>query len=160
MTMRHACNLWRAARVSSGLRGIGENCRGAALVEAAIVLPVFILTIFGIIATGLLVWTQLSLNYAVAQAARCAAIDNDHCGDPTAIKQHAADALGRPPSIPNLTTSNFTVVTATPSCGNGNKQVTASYSFAPLVQPLLPWLQPLAPYSSLTLQATACYKTS
>ncbi|MBV9202662.1 MAG: pilus assembly protein [Alphaproteobacteria bacterium] len=155
MTSR-ARNLSRAAGALSRPRGVIENCRGAALVEAAFVLPVFVLMIFGIIATGLLMWTQLSLNYAVAQAARCAAINNT-CNTNAQIQQYALNLVSL---IPNLTISNFTVVTATPSCGNGNKQVEASYNFAPMVQPLLPWLKPLVPYSSLTLQATACYKTS
>jgi hypothetical protein len=119
------------------------------LVEAAIVLPVFVTIIFGIIETGLLIWTQLSLNYAVAQAARCAAINNNLCGNPVAIQSYARQQV---PIIPNLTTSNFAVVTAAPSCGNGNKQVSVSYPFVSMIPPLVPY--------SLTLQATACYKTS
>lgn len=154
MTSGHPRNLRQAAGAPNGLRRIIENCRGATLVEAAIVLPVFVMIVFGIIATGLLMWTQLSLDYAVAVLARCAAINNASCGSNGLIQTYAQQ--NKLPLIQNVTIS----FPSPPSCGNGNKQITASYNFASMVQPLLPWLQPLVPYSSLTLQATACYKTS
>ena len=56
------------------LKQIGDDTRGAAMVEFAIALPLFTSLIFGLIWLGLLMWTQFSLQRSVELAARCATI--------------------------------------------------------------------------------------
>src|ERR1700730_10822552 len=54
MTTSHTRQMRRVCCASNGLRGVIESCRGAALVEAAIILPFFVTIPLGILETGLL----------------------------------------------------------------------------------------------------------
>jgi Flp pilus assembly protein TadG len=68
---------------------------GAALVEYALVLPALLALVFGLMQLGGMAWTQEALNYAVQEAARCAVVRPDICGDPGSVQQYAASqALG------------------------------------------------------------------
>jgi Flp pilus assembly protein TadG len=134
-------------------RGIAERVghliadrRGAALAETAIVMPVFVLLIFGVIESGLLMFAQISLDNAVGAAARCAAINTNICGTPAAIKNYA---LSQTVGLPHVAVANFTP--SNPICNNGSTQVSASYNFTSLVGTLVPYI------SSLTLTAAAQY---
>jgi Flp pilus assembly protein TadG len=134
-------------------RKAARDCRGAAAVEAAIAIPILLVLIFGVIEVGFMFWTQVSLNFAVEQAARCGAVSqptSTTCGtnSPATIKSYAvAQAVG----IPNLTAANFTVYTNNAAaCGSG-VQVSASYDFTSVVSTLVPY--------SLTISATSCYPT-
>jgi Flp pilus assembly protein TadG len=121
-------------------RWIGE--RGAAAVEFAVILPILLLCVLGLIEFARAIWTQASLDYAVQAAARCAAVDSIACGTDVAIQNYAASkAPGLSFGAP---TSTFAV--ARPSCG---VQVTATLPFDFLLPALLPYSQ--------TLHATACY---
>ena len=130
-------------------RGIAERVghliadrRGAALAETAIVIPVFVLLIFGVIESGLLMFAQLSLDNAVGAAARCAAVNPNLCGTRALTETYAlSQTVGLPP------VANFTAQ----QCNNGSTQVSASYNFTSLVGTLVPYL------SSLTLTAAAQY---
>jgi Flp pilus assembly protein TadG len=139
------------ARVSA--RNVAQDCRGASAVEAAIALPILLVLIFGVIEVGFMLWTQVSLNFAVEQAARCGALNYGVpkatiCKTAATIQSFAvAQAVG----IPNLTTANFTVHTnGAAVCGSGT-QVAASYNFQSMVQSLVPY--------TLTISATSCYPT-
>jgi Flp pilus assembly pilin Flp len=51
------------------------SCRkGATAVEFAMIAPVFLMMLLGIIEFAFQMWTRVSLDYAIAQAARCYAI--------------------------------------------------------------------------------------
>jgi Flp pilus assembly protein TadG len=115
-------------------------------VELAVALPILLLLIVGVIEVSFMMWTQLSLNYAVEQAARCGALNTTACNTSAKIQSYAAaQAFG----IPDLTTANFTVSQAgATACGTG-AQVTASYDFESMVMGILPY--------SLTIRATSCY---
>jgi Flp pilus assembly protein TadG len=68
---------------------------GAALVEYVLVLPALLALTFGLMQLGGMAWTQEALNYAVQEAARCAIVRPDLCGNPGDIQQYAASqALG------------------------------------------------------------------
>jgi Flp pilus assembly protein TadG len=54
-----------ARRVRVGARKAAKDCRGATAVEMAIALPVLLLLIFGVMEVGFMMWTQISLTYAV-----------------------------------------------------------------------------------------------
>jgi Flp pilus assembly protein TadG len=120
---------------------IWRDERGATALEFAILAPVFFLIIFGIIAFGLLFWTQVGLQHGAAMAARCASNNTTLCpnGNPSAVTNYAMQqALGL-----SLPASTFTY--STPACGN---QVSASLAF------VFPDILNLRP---LTLTAQACF---
>ena len=129
--MRH---LFQVGGWAAPLRVLGRERRGSTAVEMALVAPVFLAFILGIMQFGYALWLQNALNYSVAAAARCASL-----GCSADIAGYAADVAGA-----GLASSVFTLSTA--SCGN---QVTASYA--------LPLSIPLVNSTSMTLTAQACY---
>jgi Flp pilus assembly protein TadG len=93
---------------------------GATAVEFAIIFPVFVLFVFGIIQFGLVLWTKFALQHATAEAARCATVNGTLCGTASGVQAYAATqayGLKFPSSVFNVTTS---------TCGN---QVIADYTF-------------------------------
>lgn len=113
---------------------------GAVTIEYALILPVLLVMVLGIIDVGRLLWTQTTLERAVEAASRCAAINTTLCGTTAKIQNYAVtQAYGL-----TVTTSVFTV--STPVCG---VTVQASFPFRLIV----PWLA----RTSLTLTATSCY---
>lgn len=93
--------------------------RGAALLEFALVLPVLVLFIFGIVEFGRAYNARIELTSAVREGARAGALG----GDPVATTRNAA---------PGLTASQIqvasTVCPAVP-VANDNVSVTATYPF-------------------------------
>ncbi len=122
------------------LRHLRSNTKGGALLEYALLLPVFLLILVGITQLGQILWTQAALQHAVDMAARCASVNTVSCGTPAQIQAYAiTQAYGVP--LPNNT---FTA-SAQP-CGN---QVVAAYPFA--------FETSLFPVASISLSARACY---
>jgi Flp pilus assembly protein TadG len=148
-----ALRLALACRARVGVRNVAQDCRGASAVEAAIALPILLVLIVGVIEVGFMLWTQVSLNFAVEQAARCGAL-NFGVNNATICKTAAtiqSFAVAQAVGIPGLTTANFTVHTSGAAvCGSGT-QVAASYNFQSMVQSLVPY--------TLTISATSCYPT-
>jgi Flp pilus assembly protein TadG len=115
----------------SGGRRLGRlwRCRtGGTAVEFAFVAPALLLLLLGIMEVGRLFWCDASLNYAVQQAARCAALQapNSPCPDQASIQANARQAY------PQLATATFTVDQKAP-CG---VQVSGQLTYAFLVWPL------------------------
>jgi len=101
-----------------------SNTSGAAAVEFALLVPVLILFLFGIIECGRILWTENALQFAVERAARCAAINTTTCGNAVQIQTYAATQMyGQ-----SVSSSIFSSSSA--SCGN---LVTASLPFTALV---------------------------
>ena len=121
--------------------------RGAAAIEFAIILPVLLLFLLGIMDIGRLLWTFTTLHRASDAAARCAAIQAPGCTTSSGTQSYAvAQAWGL--TVP---TSVFTVSTL--ACGT---QVAASYIFTLVI----PWFYVVPPFgnpNSITLTATSCY---
>lgn len=118
--------------------------RGATTVEYALVLPMLLLFVLGIMDTGRLLWAYTTLYRAAEAAARCAAVNTADCGTTTQIKNRAvAEAWGL-----NVNASAFTV--STQACG---VQVRANHDFTFVI----PGLDGIAPLGTITLSATACY---
>ena len=67
--------IWRLWRAQSG----------ATALEYALVLPMLLLFIIGIIDVSRLLWTYTTLTRATEAAARCGAVDKTNCGTITAI---------------------------------------------------------------------------
>lgn len=120
-------------------RGFGGE-RGVTAIEYALLLPVVLVFVFGIIDAGRAVWTQATLDNAAEAAARCGAVDVVKCGTTASIQAYAVDRAGGMTLLPTV----FTVTSAT--CGN---KVTASLPLGLT----LPWNGS----SSITLKSTACF---
>lgn len=114
---------------------------GATAAEFAIISPVLLAFLLGIIGCGQMLWTQNTLQYAVEQAARCAAIAPSTCGTSAQIQSYA---VSKAPGLSGLTTNAFAVGSA--SCG---KTVSASLPYA--------ILKPIS--ISVTLNAFSCRPT-
>ncbi len=117
---------------------------GAAAIEYALILPVLLLCIFGLMDTARLIWCYATLSRAVEAAARCAAINTTACGTAAQIQTVAvSEAWGM-----TITASAFTVATA--NCGI---RVIGSYDF----EWVMPGFNYVVPTGTVTLTASACY---
>lgn len=89
-------------RAPALLRRIADCRRGAAAVEAAFILPLLLVMIFGIFEFGRLAWTKSALDFAVQEAARCAAVrPGGQCSTAAQVQAFAAAkvaAVGVPAS--------------------------------------------------------------
>lgn len=100
------------------------RCRqGSAAVEAALVLPLLLLLLLGLIEFGRMAWTRSSLDFAVQEAARCAVVRTDRCPTPAATQQFAAARV----AAVQVPASAFTVSFGQP-CGV-RVQAAHAYSF-------------------------------
>lgn len=115
---------------------------GNAAVEFALLAPVFLLMLLGIVEFGRLFWTQSSLQHAVEAAARCAAINSSTCASDAQTESYAAaEVFGQ-----SVGASAFTVSRG--ACGT---QVKAQVKYAFTVPALFPY--------NITLNAQSCYPT-
>jgi Flp pilus assembly protein TadG len=119
--------------------------RGTAAVEFALVLPILLLCVLGLIEFARAIWTQATLDYAVQAAARCAAVDTVTCGTVANVQNYAA---GRAPGLSFVDPGSTFAVMWPPQSPCG-ALVTASLPFDFLVPALLPY--------SATLSARACF---
>jgi len=71
-----------------------KNCRGQALVEFALVLPLFLMILFGLLQFGLAFSTYLTLNEAAREGARTAAITADVTTITTKVQYAASTVSG------------------------------------------------------------------
>lgn len=99
-----------------------RNERGAAAVEFALILPVLLLILIGIVEFSLAFNAQLSLNQAAREGARYMAIHNNTGAAATAAK----NAAGR--LAPATVSVSFAVSGGGTTCA-ANKQVTATTSY-------------------------------
>lgn len=121
------------------LRNRGD--RGSAAVEFALILPVFVLLVFGGIEFAYLYNQQVELTGAARSAARVMAISDS----PNAAAAAAAAAVDAAPSVNGLTTDDVTFSSATCPHG-GTISVTVSYESDSLVG-WLPWMGSLTSFS-------------
>lgn len=115
----------------------GDNERGAAAVEFALVLPVLVLLLMGLIEFSILFNTQISLTNAAREGARSMAIHNN----PAIAK---ADAIAAAPSVvnPKVVTANV-AVTPIDCVSGATATVTITYP-APLLTGFFGVTLPLA----------------
>jgi Flp pilus assembly protein TadG len=108
-----------------------RNSDGAALIEAAIALPFFLILMVGIVDLGAGMYDAMAVN-AAAQAGAAYAVLNKGASSGSSLLNAAADNLNISPDV-------------TQSISVGVISVTASYPFTPLMwstglTALLPWL--------------------
>ena len=63
-----------------------RDSRGASAAEFALILPMFLLLVLGIIEVGRMLSTKNTLQYAVERAARCAVIGASPCATPAQVQ--------------------------------------------------------------------------
>jgi Flp pilus assembly pilin Flp len=112
--------------------------RGAAAVEYALVLPVFITLIIGALCLGSVAFAANGLHYAVQDAARCAAVKTTVCSNSSTTIAYAQSRYSGPKIAPVFTFS-------TAGCGH---TVTGAGSY-PLILAVATIHVPLS--------ASACY---
>ncbi len=107
----------------SGLmfRRFRDNNRGTAAIELALVLPMFVLLILGSLGAASLGFSVASMNYAVEEAARCAAVNKTLCSTPVSTVLYAQAHYSGPSISPVFAYT-------TSGCGN-TVTATATYSF-------------------------------
>lgn len=110
----------RAARFMG--RHFCREHRGATAVEFAVVFPAYVLVVIGGLYACFALFTATSLQYAVEQGSRCAAVNSSACTDgPSTITYAQSHYLGLAGSPPTFTYT-------TPSCGH-NLTASVNYGF-------------------------------
>ena len=96
----------------TGLLGrLRADAGGSTVVEYALILPVMLALVIGMMEIAWLGWAKATLDYATAEAARCGIVRTDICGTTALIQSYgASQAAGL-----NLSAASFTVTNA--SCG-------------------------------------------
>lgn len=136
--------------------------RGVAALEFAVVAPVLMMLMFGILEFGRLLWTMQGLQMTAASAARCMGILASSCAsggayssdNTTSYIENTANAWGI-----SLTSSNLVLLTrdsTNSACAPATStltisEVTITYTFQTAVPGLLSML------SSNALQGHACF---
>lgn len=74
---------------------LSRDLRGVTIVEFAIVAPILLMFIFGIIESARMLWTAQALQETAYATARCVAIDDTRCGTEALARQFAVDRAGQ-----------------------------------------------------------------
>ena len=106
--------------------------KGAAAVEMAFILPVFLLFVLGIIEFGRAYWTYNSMQLAIDEAGRYAMIHTT-ASDSQIASTAKANLYGLDPSKFTITTANTT------SNGINYKIIKATYTFSFIAPGVLPF---------------------
>jgi Flp pilus assembly protein TadG len=93
--MTHLPLLARSRRRGTSVEDGRKRSRGQSLVEFAIVFPIFILVLFGLIEFSFMLYSQMTVSNAAREAARVSVVDPDACSIPALSKATAlASATG------------------------------------------------------------------
>ena len=123
------------------LRPLRTANSGASALEFAIVAPVFLAMLLGIVEFGRMAWTHTSLQYSVQRAARCASLGLAQCTTVSDVQNYAAASL----NAVTVAAGSFSVS----SCANNGTEVSVSVPFTFILPGLFPW----RPY----LASASCY---
>jgi Flp pilus assembly protein TadG len=119
-------------------RHLRTNERGSSAIEFAVVGPIFMMCMVGMVYVGMALLAEGSLQYAVEASARCAAVNTTLCASSAATVTYAMSEY-RGPTIPPK------FVSTTAQCG---QQVTGSATMT------MNWVLGKA---TVPLKATACF---
>lgn len=126
----------RLSDIFKCLRRINRDERGAIIVEFAILAPIFLIMVIGIIDFGRLFWIKSTMQFAVEETARYAMVNSDATTDDL-----EAYAEGEASTLSGIT---FTASTST-SDGINFRTISASYSYSFMI--------PIIPIGNITLAA-------
>ncbi|SCB24179.1 TadE/TadG family type IV pilus assembly protein [Rhizobium hainanense] len=138
------------------LRKFWRSHEGASAVEFAMVMPLFLLMLFGIMEFGRLFWTSHALHETAIATARCMGIPQVECEDGSAYSASKTITFAQTKAAGwavALDETSISLNNAASCYGlDGFSQVTLTYKFATLLPELL---TSLAGGTDLTTQA--CY---
>src|SRR6267378_2349386 len=142
----------------SGVGGAVRSQRSQSMVEFAIVAPLLLLLIFGIVDFGRVIYVYITLNQAVNEAVRVAVRDSPllptNADVETAAKIHAVDVtLANAPGGQMWGFDNGTCSATNPANNHAPLQVTIRYNFVPIT----PFIKQFA--SNIIIEAAAIYRT-
>jgi Flp pilus assembly protein TadG len=119
------------------MRKFASSAKGAAAVEFAFIMPVFLALVIGCISGSILLYSNVSLQNAVEKGARCYSVNASECGSASAAQIYAQSQYH------GINSPTFTATT--PACGHqGAAAVTIQ-------------LEAVLTSVSLPLNATACF---
>jgi Flp pilus assembly protein TadG len=129
--------------------------RGAAALEFALVVPILLVVVFGIVNLGFVLAQQISLNNGARQAARFAVVDGRTCTQIQAEARDSASTIGMQPS-------EVPTPVITPACSGTTKPCTGTTAGANVTVTMTRsagWVVPFPPLfttgNSPTLTGTA-----
>lgn len=99
--------------------------KGNAAIESAIILPIFLLFILGVLQLGYILWGYISLEYALSYAARYAFVHPTSTG--SQLQNYAASTIGLGSAI-----------TFSASVSSVSADITGTFSFTPFYIPMNP----------------------
>ena len=120
------------------IRRLGTDEHGTSAIEFAIVGPIFMMYMVGMVYVGMAIFSQGSLQYAVEVSARCAAVNTTVCTSSSSTVTYARSAYFGPSAAPSF-------VSTAAACG---QKVTGSTSMT------VNWV---LGHATVPLNATACY---
>lgn len=139
------------------VRNLRRSSRGQGLVEFALVIPLILLLVFGIYEFGRYYFTRLTLQHAVAEAARFAVTGNvlsDSIGDPMTRVKSITRVLTREARTLDVDVERIQL---TPADGGGPGdllRIDAEFSF----QFVVPILRQISPENGLEFGVTVSMK--
>lgn len=135
---------------SAHKRAARHRERGQSLVEFAIVVPLFLVLVLGIVDFGMALRSYITLTNAAREGARVGVVCSD--GDSTAASNAAIAQVVDSGSALDLTSSNVTQAT-TPCSTGSDVIVTAQYTYH-FITPLGGFITLLGGSDSITLSST------
>lgn len=106
-----------------------RNQRGVVILEAAVMLPVFILVAFVLIDIEWMVRDVAAIEYIVTESARCEAIQSSACGNSAAsLRAYVVSQA----TLLRLSTDDNSLKIAAPPCTPDSCSVSVVYTFKPL----------------------------
>ena len=128
-------------------RDLIRCARGATLVEFALVAPIFMLLLFGIIEVGRLAWMRQSLEETAFATARCMSVSSN-CASAASQKSFAVQRAAA--FRITITAAQVTPSAAVSCAGQANSNLVT------IAAPFVSGLSALVPLPQ-TLQVTACF---
>jgi Flp pilus assembly protein TadG len=133
------------------LTRLWREADGTEAIEFAMVAPLLLLFLVGVVEFSRLYWTQSELQFAAEAAARTATVYAVNGYTAAQVQtntqtQGAANPYGLSVPAGDFVLTLYNAATNTPSCGN---QVTVTYPFTFIASDLFPF--------HITLTATACH---
>jgi Flp pilus assembly protein TadG len=168
MTTRATPLFGRARMRRRGANDPFDSPRGQTLVEFALILPILMIVLFGIVQFGLIFWAQITLTQVSRDTGRWAATQTvSPCSSGAAAIQTQASALAGNsslygfPSYPVTATSTWTQASGSATCPPADNQtvwyvnITLTHD-VPMVLPFL--ADTCAPSCKKTLTTTVQYR--
>lgn len=120
--------------------------RGASAVEFALVVPILIVMVFGIVNLGVVLAQQISLNNGARQAARYAVVDGRNCGQIKDEGERNAETIGMVlADVPTPVVTNCGADTVKPCSGT-----TTGSNITVTMTRTADWTVPFPPFVSGT----------